>query len=279
MLGEGFDHPRLSVAAIFRPFRSLAPYIQFIGRVMRVVVQNEPEHPDNKAFVVSHVGLNNEARWNEFRELDLDDQELVQSWLRGEPDPEGFEEEGEGRSRRFDDGMLVDDEIISHFIDLEYLDPEDDRVLDEILARPVAGGLTVGDFVSRDALRVQLRARRDASDGEVPQPVPVSPQRRRRTARTRLGERTNSVVARIMQDLGISRPGRDVAQSGVVRGRMPNVRAVTTLLQREINSFLSIGSGSRGTLTADQTEAAMEALDDLGDAVRDRIREALERKH
>jgi superfamily II DNA or RNA helicase len=37
MLGEGFDHPRLSVAAIFRPFRSLAPYIQFVGRVMRVV--------------------------------------------------------------------------------------------------------------------------------------------------------------------------------------------------------------------------------------------------
>lgn len=25
MLGEGFDHPRLSVAAVFRPFRSLAP--------------------------------------------------------------------------------------------------------------------------------------------------------------------------------------------------------------------------------------------------------------
>ena len=24
MLGEGFDHPKLSVAAIFRPFRSLA---------------------------------------------------------------------------------------------------------------------------------------------------------------------------------------------------------------------------------------------------------------
>ena len=40
MLGEGFDHPKLSVAAIFRPFRSLAPYIQFVGRILRVVVQN-----------------------------------------------------------------------------------------------------------------------------------------------------------------------------------------------------------------------------------------------
>ena len=42
MLGEGFDHPKLSVAAIFRPFRTLAPYIQFVGRIMRVVVQNDP---------------------------------------------------------------------------------------------------------------------------------------------------------------------------------------------------------------------------------------------
>lgn len=47
MLGEGFDHPKLSVAAIFRPFRSLAPYIQFVGRIMRVIVQNDPTHPDN----------------------------------------------------------------------------------------------------------------------------------------------------------------------------------------------------------------------------------------
>ena len=82
MLGEGFDHPRLSVAAVFRPFRSLAPYIQFVGRVMRVVIQDQPEHPDNQGFVVSHVGLNNDARWEEFRELDLEDQALVHGWAR-----------------------------------------------------------------------------------------------------------------------------------------------------------------------------------------------------
>ncbi len=35
MLGEGFDHKPLGVAAIFRPFASLNPYIQFLGRVIR----------------------------------------------------------------------------------------------------------------------------------------------------------------------------------------------------------------------------------------------------
>jgi len=74
MLGEGYDHPPLSVAAVFRPFRSLSPFIQFIGRALRVVKEGMPNDPDNRAYVVSHVGLNNDTHWEDFRELDLDDQ-------------------------------------------------------------------------------------------------------------------------------------------------------------------------------------------------------------
>jgi DNA repair protein RadD len=275
MLGEGFDHPRLSVAAVFRPFRSLAPYIQFIGRVMRVVVQNDPDNPDNQAHVISHVGLNNEARWGEFRELDLDDQELVAQWLEGDTDESS--EEGDGRSRRFDTGLLVNDEIISHFIEQEYLDPEDNRVLDEMLGQRIAGGLTLGDVIDREQLRERLRTRRDETQIDSPRPIPVTPQRRRRAARTMLAGRTNSVVARVLQDLGMGRAARDVVRTGLVRGGMANTQAVTTLLQREINAYLGIASGSRGTLTADQTEAALEELDHLGDVVRDRIAEAMRR--
>jgi hypothetical protein len=238
-------------------------------------VQNDPDHPDNQAFVVSHVGLNNEARWNEFRELDLDDQELVQSWLHGEPDG-GSGEPGEGHPRRFDSGMLVNDEIISHFIDQEYLDPEDDRVLEELLAQRVAGGLAIGDLISRDQLRDRLRARRDAASDETPESIPVTPQRRRRAARTRLAERTGSVVNRVLSDVGIARAGRDVARIGLARGGLANLQAVTKLLNDEINAFLGIPSRSRGTLTADQTAAALENLDDLGDVVRDRILRAME---
>jgi len=271
MLGEGFDHPRLSVAAIFRPFRSLAPYIQFVGRVMRVVVQDDPDHPDNQAHIVTHVGLNNEERWDEFRELDLDDQELVRSWLRGGSDGDG---DGEPRSRRFDSGQLVDNEIIGRFIDQQFLDPEDDRVLDELLARPVGGGLTLGDLVSRDQLRERLRQRRDAAPAEDPAPIPVSPQRRRQVTRSRLAQRTGSVVMRILSDLSLSRQGREVARAGLGTGPGPNVEAVTVLLNKEIRSFTG---KARKDLTADETETAYRELDNLGDTVRDRIREALGR--
>ena len=273
MLGEGFDHPRLSVAAVFRPFRSLAPYIQFIGRVMRVVIQDQPEHPDNQGFVVSHIGLNNDARWDEFRELDLEDQALIHDWLTAEPS-DNEPEQRNGEPRRFDLGVLVDHELVSHFVDKAFLDPDDDRILDELLARPLGAGLTVGDVVDRETLRERLRERVASMAAEQPTLIPVTPQRRRQSARKRLSERTGSVASRVLSDLGLSRAGRDVAK---LVGGPPaaNVQVVTRLLNREINSGLGIASASRKTLTAEQTELALGRLDEFGDGVRDQLQQKL----
>lgn len=270
MLGEGFDHPRLSVAAVFRPYRSLAPYIQFLGRVMRVVVQNEPDHPDNVGYVISHVGLNNEERWDEFRELDLEDQRLIHDWLAAEP-PDQDESEGEnGEPRRFDTISLVDSELVSHFVDRAFLDPEDDRVLDELLSKEVAPGVVLKDLVDREKLREQLRQRL-AAEEESPAPIPVTPQRRRQAARSRLSQRTGSVVARILKDLELSRAGRDVAKAfGGLPA--PNVQRVTVLVNQEINKSLGVPSKSRKKLSADQAEAALNSLDEIGDQVRERLR-------
>ena len=276
MLGEGFDHPRLSVAAIFRPFRSLSPFIQFVGRVTRVVVQNDPDHPDNQGFIVSHIGLNNDARWDEFRELDLEDQRLLHGWIVGEGEVEELDEgTGAGVPRRFDLGLLVDNEFISHFIDRSFLDADDDRVLDEMLAMKV-GPVTLGDLVDRETLREKLRERQ-ATLATDPASIPVSPQRRRRSARTRLRERTGSVAARVLQDVGVPRQGRDIAKALPGGGPMsPNAQSVTRLLNREINNFLGIKSKQRGELSSEQAERALDELDQLGDRVRDRIIEALD---
>ena len=54
------------------------------------------------------------------------------------------------RPRRFYSTQLVDNEIIGSFVDQQFLDPEDDRVLDELLGRPIADGLALGDLVPRD---------------------------------------------------------------------------------------------------------------------------------
>jgi len=92
--------------------------------------------------------------------------------------------------------------------------------------------------------------------------------------RSRLAQRANSVVMRILTDLSLSRQGREVARTALRTGSGPNVQAVTQLLNMEIRAFTG---KAREALTADETEAAFRELDNLGDAVRDRIREALGR--
>jgi excisionase family DNA binding protein len=276
MLGEGFDHPKLSVAAVFRPFRSLAPFIQFVGRVMRVVIQDSPSHPDNQGFIVSHIGLNNDARWDEFRELDLEDQHLIQEWVQGNQDPsDSSEDEEGGRSRRFDLGMLVENELVSHFVDQAFLDPEDDRVLDELMSQAVGPtGLTLGDLVDREEFRARLREH-VADLAETPEVIPVTPQRRRRTARSRLRERTGSVTGRVLDDLSLSRNGRELSRA-LKKAPIANVTLVTRLLNTEINRGIGIQSAQRGQISADQAEQALRDLDAYGDELRKMIASQME---
>ena len=271
MLGEGFDHPPLSVAAIFRPFASLSPYIQFIGRVMRVVHEAKPDHPDNHAFIVSHVGLNTDAHWDDFREIDLDDRAMVKKWLAA--GDEGDADEGSGEPRRFDVGMLVDSEIIGSFINRSFLDPEDDRVLDEMLNHEIGVGLRLRDVITKEKLRETLRQKQKAQATAVDTAsLPVQPQARRVNARKRLPERTRSVAARILKDLGLGLSGREVGKrTKKVAGR-DNLSATIILLTDEVNRHLGIPSGKRQTLSAEQNEEALAALDTLGDRVGDFLR-------
>lgn len=282
MLGEGFDHPPLSVATVFRPYRSLSPYIQFVGRVMRVVVPDQADHPDNIGVVVSHVGLNNDELWNDFREFDLDEQEEVHQWLTevedgglsGDEDPAA---EGGGRPRRFDQGMRVDDEIVSKFLETHFLDPNDDRVLDRILAQQIPGTpLTVGSLMSRDALRTKLKEQA-GSDTEHER-IPVSPQRRRQAMRTRLAERTKSVAARVLQDLRLAPAGREIGRAlSESRGRS-NGKAVIALTSARTNTFIGIGKKKRAEMTGEQAERAFEALDRVGDELVAELRAAMKNK-
>jgi superfamily II DNA or RNA helicase len=273
MLGEGFDHPPLSVAAIFRPFRSLSPYIQFIGRAMRVVREGDAEHSDNHAFIVSHVGLNNDEHWDDFRELDFDDQRMIREWIGA--DKSDSDDAGEPRARRFDNAVLVDNEIVGDFIGKTFLDPEDDRVLDEFLNQNVGGGIKLKDLLSREELRKRLREREIIGKDNKQFQSPIQPQRRRREARRRLSERAKSVANRVLSDLGLSGAGREVGKAiNSVRGQA-NRPAMIELMNRRVNKHLGIERRTRDKISADQAEDALAVLDTLGDNIRDEIKSSL----
>ncbi len=143
MLGEGFDHPPLSVGAVFRPFRSLSPYVQFVGRVMRVNAERSPGHPDNRGVVVTHVGLNVDRHWADFKLLDAEDQDIIREWLNaGEVQPtEG--DAAEGR-RPLRGPLNVTQEIIDRFISDPFLDPNDDTLIDNLLTVAREQGIDLG---------------------------------------------------------------------------------------------------------------------------------------
>lgn len=278
MLGEGFDHPRLSVAAIFRPFRSLAPYVQFVGRVMRVVQESAPDHPDNQGHIVSHVGLNNDVRWTEFRELDLDDQELIRAWVDGHTDDDPDVGPGGPRARRFDGGMLVDNEILTDFVEHTYLDPTDDRVLDELLAREIAPGITVGDVVGREQLRERLLAQRAAAAAPAPQPIPVSPQRQRQSTKIRVNDRAKSVANRILSDLNLPYRGHQLMAVAPGR-RQHNSAIVIRRLNAAINEAAGEPNGTRGQWSREQMKNIFDRIDEIGDNIRDTLRTQLGRSN
>src|SRR5262249_12626361 len=65
ILGEGYDHKAISVAVVFRPFRSASPYIQLVGRALRYIPDLTREQ--NCAYVVQHPGLNIDRWWQYFK--------------------------------------------------------------------------------------------------------------------------------------------------------------------------------------------------------------------
>lgn len=76
MLGEGYDHPYLSVAAIFRPFKAELPYIQFIGRILRYIDDENATPIDNVGQIISHKNLELDDLWRKYKK-EIDESEII----------------------------------------------------------------------------------------------------------------------------------------------------------------------------------------------------------
>jgi DNA repair protein RadD len=207
MLGEGFDHPKLSVAAIFRPYRSLAPYIQFVGRIMRVVVQNDATHPDNIGHIVTHLGMNLDARLNEFKEFERDDQAFWDRVIRGE-DPEVPPEvqSGDTRLRATDAGPVVRGEIVDSLWEEDFTSPEDQQVLDDLKKRMELLGL---DPAAADEL--MAKSKREPMRKKAPvEGFLVLPQRKLVETRKRLNEKSHHLAKILLNQIGVGMKGLEL---------------------------------------------------------------------
>lgn len=270
MLGEGFDHPLLSVAAIFRPFRTLPPYVQFVGRIMRVIVQNDPRHPDNYGHIVTHIGLNLDKQLEDFRKIDREDREFFTDIMEGK-EPEPPREVLEGRTRqKLSESMIVHKEIVDSFLQEHFIDPDDETLLEEM--KGIAESL---GFDAQEMAEVLKKKQSEKTKTvEASSEFPIIPQRQRIEARRRLQEQVKRTAKILLNRLNISMDGRDLAfKLATGRGLTGNnFAAAVQLVNHEVNRLLKIETGDRNKLRTEDYQQAIDGLENILNTLTRRIK-------
>lgn len=270
MLGEGFDHPRLSVAAIFRPFRSLGPYIQFVGRIMRVIVQNDPRHPDNYGYIVSHIGMNVDALLNDLRRLDREDQQFMDELLGGLELPPPREVLVGDAKLRLRPEMVVHGELVSEFLEEDFIDTDDELLLNELRERAQALGFDADLLIA--AARKAREARRVIVANE---PFFVSPQRQRVEAQRRLNEEVKRMAKIILNRASLTSGGRELSMQLFPGASGPNFAAAVQMLYKALSNELKIESGQLGKIKVEILQQGMDVLPDVAEKL---VRQILARR-
>ena len=253
MLGEGFDHPKLSVAAIFRPFRTVAPYIQFVGRILRVIVQNSPGHPDNYGHVVTHAGMNLDERLREFKLFESDDQKFWEDVIGGvEPEPPVRVMSGEARMK-LAESAVVNYEIVDSMIEEQFTSADQEDIIKELREKLDALGL---DPEQAEAIVLAKTSARKTS--KAAQPYQVLPQREWEARKAGLNDEVNRAANLLVNRLGISRSGRELINTGIAATN--NFVACVTLINKELKKKYT---KSRKEWSAEEFGTAAAGLEEI----------------
>lgn len=207
MLGEGFDHPKLSVAAIFRPFRTLSPYIQFVGRIMRVIVQENPGHPDNLGHIVTHLGMNLDQRLKEFKQFEKDDQAFWEKVIRGdEPEVPKAVKEGKTRLKSSETDIVVNEEIVEALWEQDFTTVDDEHIIEDLKDRFRSLGLDPNKAVEI----VKSSRKKDFVERDPTEPYAVQPQRRLEELRKRLNDHAKRTAKILLTNLDLEVSGTEL---------------------------------------------------------------------
>ena len=253
-LGEGFDHRYLSVAAVFSIFSNLSPFVQFVGRIMRVIVQNDPLHVLNQGTVVFHAGANVARRWHDFQEYSDADQAFFDQLLP----MEGLD-------------FSTSDEIT---VTLTSVTPNTVQVRSQSGVTLEEIPLIQQDDEAMQAIRT-LQERGYSPDAvreamEL-QPVPTTRVRERQAARSGLDIRVRNEVGRILGERRINPGGYDLDRT---RRHRTNFVVVKSTIDRHIAHAIGRGVGERPDYTRPELDTIEELFAELSEAAQREVFDA-----
>lgn len=242
-LGEGFDHPFLAVAAVFSIFSNLSPFVQFVGRIMRVIVQNAPQHVVNQGVVVFHAGANVARQWGDFQQYSEADQAYFDQLLPLEGlDPGDPHNEREVvPTPRVGDEMEVRAQSEVQLEEIELLAAEEVAAIRLLQDR----GIIPGNF---DPARQTL------------QPVPVTRVAQRQAMREGLDMRVRTEAARILNQRSINPAGRDLDRQHLGRD---NLIVLKSAIDRQINTAVGRTSRQRHEFTRPELDQIDAGFTDI----------------
>src|SRR5207245_2790866 len=101
------------------------------GRVLRLAESMAPGSPGKRAYLVSHVGLNDERWWADFQRFDAEDQQFFEEFFAGEEEII----EGEGGAPRVSlrPFMKVLNETVEKYVQKGFLKGVDEVMVQDLL--------------------------------------------------------------------------------------------------------------------------------------------------
>ena len=246
-LGEGFDHPYLAVAAVFSVFSNLSPFVQFVGRIMRVIEQNAPQSLLNSGVVVFHSGSNIARQWSDFQTYSEADRDFFDQLLPME-----------GLDFSSSDELTVEpiqrDAVAQSGETIEIRAQTDVRLQEISLIRDNPEALA--------ALRV-LQSHGYSAD-EVQEaykklePIPTTKVAERQAMRNSLDMRIRNEAGRILSQKSIMTEGHELDRQRLGRSNFIVVKAA---LDRQVNAIVGCSTGERSELSRDQLDLIEREFD------------------
>jgi len=260
ILGEGYDLSTLSIAAVFRPFRSLSPYVQFVGRILRLAQPDVPFSEANHVYLVSHVGLNDDRWWSDFTNFDKQDQQFFKEMLQQEIEIEG---DGEANPRMtLRPFMRVLNEVVDSYRRQGFLKEIDKVMIDDLFDTIRDKGFEPAEFgLTEEIVRARLTSSGKADQIPAYNPV-IQPQNRREALKSRLAQEARSIADTVMNRLELKHQGRNLLRH--FNGGH-NSEILIRLASGEQNSVMGVGSGERGSVNAEQLKKAINASPNIVD--------------
>ena len=237
---------------------TLAPYVQFVGRIMRVVVQNDPVHPDNVGHIVTHLGMNLDERLKEFKQFENDDQAFWDKVIGGD-DPEVPTSVLDGSARlTANERIVVHGEIVDSLWEEDFTTVEEQQIVEDIRDRLRLLGLDPDQ-----AEEIVKTARVDIVRKRAPsEPFLIQPQREWGEAKKRLYEQAQRLAKLLLNHVGLSMTGTELTykyKSLNISGKSNYVSALM-MVNHEINKRLG---KERARASTEEFKQVLDNLDNL----------------